>query len=107
MEIKTLEEYVVDKLMNLEDKVEELESINAVLTEKIKSLTEIYNRVRSDLQVRVTYDKRAHLVEFEGIWEEHEPSDYNWYVKNFALDVPPLPKREEDPEREEEGDQDE
>lgn len=90
MEIKTTEHYVVARLQEMEEKNKELENQVDTLLDKVAHLTSVIQSVKEDLVVRETHNPDGHYVNMNSVWEHYDSEKYEWYIKTFNLDVPPL-----------------
>lgn len=67
MEIKTAEEYVVSRLMELDDKVEELKDKNAILVSRVNSLKEDIEYLSKLAELRISGTGDAY-ISFDTVW---------------------------------------
>ena len=88
MEIKTAEQYVIARLQELEDKVQEYETRLANQAHTIERLHSVINTVKVDLVVKTSPSSpNVHYVDLDAAWESYDKDRYDWYIKTFNLKV--------------------
>ena len=81
MEIKTCEEYVLSKLFEKENRVDELEKQVEGLQFQLSAVTSDYKCIRDDLlylinQLNVGIFDGERYVEFDRVWEQYDKEQF-------------------------------
>ena len=100
MEIKTCEQYVVNRLMELEDTVEVQKELIRDQVNAIRGLSEKLEFIGKLIRMRKSYDwsteNPSTYIEFKTIWKKHDPEEYQILCKMFGLVEPGADDEEED-----------
>ena len=103
MEIKTCEDYVVTRVMNLDNRVEEQEALINHLREELNKVYSDLDYVKSALRITVrnasASDGRYVNVDNGYVWDGEsrgEKEQFDRLVEIFGLSIPPKEEEEEE-----------
>ena len=84
MEIKTCEQYVLDRLKKAETDVESLEHIlnirDSVISALNEELTTLKDFVAKAIQIKSDTDGNK-FISFESYWEKYDKAEYDFFSK--------------------------
>ena len=89
MEIKTCEQFIINRFMELENAVEMQKDVISEQTCRIQELEEKLAFVCKFLYVNKAYnwspENNSTYIEFNSIWKNSNPKDYNRMCEIFGL----------------------
>ena len=80
MEIKTCEQYVLERLERAENDIESLKNILEIKDSHIVELTDEINNLKALIRRRCSLDTSTtggNIITVDAPWEEYDPIDYN------------------------------
>ena len=83
MEIKTCEQYVLEKLEKAETDVESLKNLLEIRESQFAIIAEELKEIKDLVRRRCTLgetDEGDKLIRFDSTWEEYDPIDYNMFA---------------------------
>lgn len=87
MEIKTCEQYIINRLMELENEVDKQTDFIKTQADVISNLEKKVEYIRNLLTVKKSYNYPAVIIELS-IWDTHEKETFDELVRMFNLNLP-------------------
>lgn len=88
MEIKTLEQYAIAKINDLENENATLKHDLEVAHTKIKALQDVFTEIKNDFRIKYLKSIKTAVIDLEPVFESSRPEKYDWYLKTFGLKEP-------------------
>ena len=88
MEIKTLEQYAIAKINDLENENAKLKLELEDSQAKVDELQEVFAKVKDNLKTDYLAGCKTAYVAMKSVYESSDPEKYDWYLKTFGLKEP-------------------